>query len=276
MEPGIIWDRVAHRYGIDQRDIDWLGLRSGYEQMAMLNSALLGSPQSLDAVDPVGGRGTEGLRAQEDSEAFDLSLGVSGQNSKPPQAAALASRRPAEPATGEELYLKLDYVSLLKKAKAVVNGSVLYRRFINGTPLENDVAVWMTDFAFEAVKAHGQHVAVYLNELYAVMVDPCAKGTITVQEMREQLLAEAIQQREQSAELARLHVRPAEPDGWQPIETAPKDGTPFLVLASDDEQFVGCWKHGRCELFGAYAVIYPATHWHKLPAPPRPTRQEGS
>lgn len=36
-----LWDRVAHRYGIDQRDVDWLGLRAGWYQMAMLNAALL-------------------------------------------------------------------------------------------------------------------------------------------------------------------------------------------------------------------------------------------
>lgn len=39
-----IWDRVAHRYGIDQRDVDWLGLRAGWQQMVVLNSALLKSP----------------------------------------------------------------------------------------------------------------------------------------------------------------------------------------------------------------------------------------
>jgi hypothetical protein len=42
-----------------------------------------------------------------------------------------------------------DYVSLLKAAKEHVNTSVLYKRFISGTPLENDIAVWMADFASE-------------------------------------------------------------------------------------------------------------------------------
>lgn len=44
-----------------------------------------------------------------------------------------------------------DYVSLLKEAKRRVNASVLYRRFIDGTPLENDIAVWMADFASEQI-----------------------------------------------------------------------------------------------------------------------------
>lgn len=46
----------------------------------------------------------------------------------------------------------VDYVALLARAKQIVTGSVLYRRFIDGTPLENDLAVWMTDFAVETVR----------------------------------------------------------------------------------------------------------------------------
>jgi hypothetical protein len=42
-----------------------------------------------------------------------------------------------------------DYVALLKAARAHVEASVLYKRFISGTPLENDIAVWMADFASE-------------------------------------------------------------------------------------------------------------------------------
>jgi hypothetical protein len=49
MEPKEIWDRVETRYGL-QQDSDWLGLRSGYEQMSVLNSFLLKSepPQRAD------------------------------------------------------------------------------------------------------------------------------------------------------------------------------------------------------------------------------------
>jgi hypothetical protein len=38
-------------------------------------------------------------------------------------------------------------VELLQRAKAEVLASPLYKRFIDGTPLENDIAVWMADFA---------------------------------------------------------------------------------------------------------------------------------
>ena len=54
--------------------------------------------------------------------------------------------------------LPTDYVSLLREARRLVEGSVLYKRFIDGTPLENDIAVWMADFAttkFDLGKAEG-------------------------------------------------------------------------------------------------------------------------
>ncbi len=87
-------------------------------------------------------------------------------------------------------------IELLNRAKAIVRSSVLYERFINGTPLENDIAVWMADFAGAVRHEHTEHVKEFLNELYAVMVDPCAEGTITVSEMKTQLLAAAVRDRE--------------------------------------------------------------------------------
>jgi hypothetical protein len=45
-------------------------------------------------------------------------------------------------------------VELLNRAKAIVRGSVLYRRFIDHTPLENDIAVWMADFAGQVLHEH--------------------------------------------------------------------------------------------------------------------------
>jgi len=46
----------------------------------------------------------------------------------------------------------LDYVHTLQRAKAIVRASVLWPRFLEHTPLENDVAVWMTDFAFQFLR----------------------------------------------------------------------------------------------------------------------------
>jgi len=35
----------------------------------------------------------------------------------------------------------------LDEAKTIVRSSPLFKKFISGTPLENDIAVWMTEFA---------------------------------------------------------------------------------------------------------------------------------
>lgn len=59
---------------------------------------------------------------------------------------------------------------------------------------------------------------------------------------------------------------------WQPIETAPRDGTLFLVWADGDYSCV--WQVGEV-LYVDYtydleALTYSsvATHWMPLPAPP--------
>lgn len=87
--------------------------------------------------------------------------------------------------------------------------------------------------------------------------------------------------------VARLSVVPA----WQPIETAPKDGTEILVIephgqavAHWDESEGGEWDHGLQRLVGGgqwvdgtvgdwgcqeYRWLQP-THWMPLPAAPEP------
>jgi hypothetical protein len=73
---------------------------------------------------------------------------------------------------------------------------------------------------------------------------------------------------------------------WQPIETAPKDGTIFDVwlgdAADDDVQFYctegtrrSCgwsWERGKFRPLGGLSVGMPVfvvpTHWMPLPAPP--------
>jgi hypothetical protein len=66
---------------------------------------------------------------------------------------------------------------------------------------------------------------------------------------------------------------------WQPIETAPKDGT-FIILARFNEGFAeevsgGDWnqypKLGQHGLNGFEAWITSPTHW--MPIPPPPARQ---
>jgi hypothetical protein len=65
---------------------------------------------------------------------------------------------------------------------------------------------------------------------------------------------------------------------WQPIETAPKDGTEIL-LGHSEAVFSGWWSKntdegegwtsGQTNIYEDY-VAYPATHWMPLPAPPLP------
>jgi hypothetical protein len=60
----------------------------------------------------------------------------------------------------------------------------------------------------ERPKGEEPHAAVgkFLSELYAVMVDPCAEGTITVAELKNELMAAALLQRE------RAHATPSNPE----------------------------------------------------------------
>ena len=64
--------------------------------------------------------------------------------------------------------------------------------------------------------------------------------------------------------------------GWQPIETAPKDGTQYLawnglscmVLNQPDESFaIGEWELVDGEWIGHHVGHHP-THWQQLPTPP--------
>lgn len=41
--------------------------------------------------------------------------------------------------------------SLMKEAQAIVEEKFLFKKFIDGTPLENDIAVWMAEFAQEKI-----------------------------------------------------------------------------------------------------------------------------
>lgn len=68
--------------------------------------------------------------------------------------------------------------------------------------------------------------------------------------------------------------------GWQPIETAPKDGSHIILARFGDEYFEisgGEWnlhpKEGEDGLNGFEAWLSHPTHWMPLPSPPK---QEGA
>lgn len=59
--------------------------------------------------------------------------------------------QPAEQAKGQEAVAEAeklaDWVALLNEASRIVQHKPTWNRFIDGTPLQNDIAVWMADFA---------------------------------------------------------------------------------------------------------------------------------
>jgi hypothetical protein len=56
---------------------------------------------------------------------------------------------------------------------------------------------------------------------------------------------------------------------WQPIETAPKDETRVLLVASYGTMHTAFWRDGlwRCGGMGQY--FNNPTHWMPLPEPPK-------
>lgn len=65
-----------------------------------------------------------------------------------------------------------------------------------------------------------------------------------------------------------------EPNVWQPIETAPKDGSQILMFAqpvsAPDGRFgIGCFIEWRGEgMLWDWTWGFQPTHWMPLPAPP--------
>ncbi len=58
--------------------------------------------------------------------------------------------------------------------------------------------------------------------------------------------------------------------GWQPISTAPKDGTEVLVCGYR-QQSVAAYREGYWRVYtdeGWFGSDQPATHWMPLPEPP--------
>jgi hypothetical protein len=74
--------------------------------------------------------------------------------------------------------------------------------------------------------------------------------------------------------VARWNTRTPSPATWQPIETAPKDGTIILICGFSPDYFVadakwdGGWGLFSPENDGYTEPCFAASHWMPLPLPP--------
>jgi hypothetical protein len=63
-------------------------------------------------------------------------------------------------------------------------------------------------------------------------------------------------------------------DGWQPIETAPRDGEMILAATADGRMMI--WKASLLQVAMEPTLSrhlqFPATHWMPLPEPPEVSR----
>ena len=56
---------------------------------------------------------------------------------------------------------------------------------------------------------------------------------------------------------------------WQPIETAPKDGSMLLLFNEDGKYNAASWSEKNQRFINQYGFIVPyTTHWMYLPEPP--------
>ena len=64
------------------------------------------------------------------------------------------------------------------------------------------------------------------------------------------------------------------PDGWQPIETAPRDGEPIMIGCSRTQSqrwavwSGGMWRDGQDFAGGRISGVPSPTHWRPLFTPP--------
>lgn len=85
---------------------------------------------------------------------------------------------------------------------------------------------------------------------------------------------------ELDALIAALPLDGSEAQGWQPIETAPKDGTWILAVRSEgrpSHQTIVRWDHVDWpDNWSDGEYTFCPTHWMPLPAPPTPRASEPS
>lgn len=70
----------------------------------------------------------------------------------------------------------VNFTSLLNEAEEIVRAKPVWKRFIDGTPLSNDIAVWMTVFALDAARRttppRREWVGLTEEEIYPLYSEP--------------------------------------------------------------------------------------------------------
>lgn len=89
-----------------------------------------------------------------------------------PKAEPKGGGRLPPPLQAEPVQEPVDFVSLLREADEIVRGKPTWKRFIDGTPLSNDIAVWMTVFAQDVARraAPPQRKPLSLTDLQEALV----------------------------------------------------------------------------------------------------------
>ena len=91
------------------------------------------------------------VSAYEDEEhAFTNELIFIPDIKKAIKAIAAAKETLAQPEQPEQE--PVDFASLLREAEEIVQSKPTWKRFIDGTPLDNDIAVWMSVFAQDVAR----------------------------------------------------------------------------------------------------------------------------
>ena len=94
----------------------------------------------------------------------------------------------------------------------------------------------------------------------------CSAAADRITTLTEQLAAAKRDAKEAEAYAAELEQRTK----WQPIETAPKDGTPVLLWGPWGEVGMWCYSHPIGWNDGYEALMHTPTHWMPLPEAPTP------
>ncbi len=108
---------------------------------------------------------------------------------------------------------------------------------------------------------------------YAATVTPSDFGGNADDFSREQGLMQAAA----IGDIARAALAAPKAEAWQPIETAPKDGT-WVLLYTASGIVEGCWSYGAwvngpiyCTYDGAGGPAFESRPTHWMPIPPGPT-----